>query len=368
MFKLKLSFKFIAEYGALPVSCAFLFFSLPSWAQNYNAIEFDPQVEIRTPAGVRYSSEVTKGRVQAFKDHKQIEVLSYSSEWTVGETVVVTSQLGNLGVIAFLEVQRIDNNQDGSYQITAALLRQSRNAFVQVGDNVEQLDLSSENRKYNGTTDLLVKKSSKDISAKYKPLFTQGISIGETAETLWEDEYLVNWYGYLAYGVSEKTSVSAILPAYLLGAINGTIKHKFFESTSNIFATGLNFARIPNENRSTLNFNLYWDSVSSESVLSHTYLSIALFSFSDAKESVAIKSLGTSSFQTGYEFILNDWDRVLVGPSYNFVAKTIGGYMGYIFIWDTFHLSTTVNATDISEFRYSPENGYYFLLDAYWRF
>ncbi len=333
-----------------------------------NAIDLDAPVEIRTPASVQYTSDITKGRVQSFRDHQIIEVLSFSSTWTVGETIVVTSQKNDLGVIAFLEVKSIHNNQDGSFTLEAQLLRQSRNAFIQVGDNVEQLDLSSNNGKYSGTTDLLVKKSSKDISSKYKPLFTQGISIGETAETLWDDEYLVNWYGYLAYGLNEKTSVSAIMPAYLLGAINGTVKYKFFESTSNIFAAGLNFARIPKENRSTLNFNFYWDSVSSESVLSHTYLSLALFSFVDAEDSIAVKSLGTSSFQTGYEFILKDWDRVLVGPSYNFAAKTIGGYMGYVFIWDTFHLSTTINATDITEFRLDPERGYYFLLDAYWRF
>lgn len=335
---------------------------------SVHAIELENYVEIRTPASVKYNLSFNNGKIRAFKDHKIIEYVSYSSKWTLGETVVVTSQQKNLGVLAFLEVKKIENNQDGTYTVEAVLLRQSRNVFVQLGDNVEQLDLSSTNGRYIGTTDLLVKDSSKDISAKYKPLFTQGISIGETAETLWEDEYLVNWYGYLAYGVNKNLSISGVLPAYFLGAINGTAKYKFFESTSNIFATGLNFARIPKENRSTLNFNFYWDSVSSESVLSHTYLSLALFSFVDAEDSVAIKSLGTSSFQTGYEFILSDWDRVLVGPSYNFAAKTIGGYMGYIFIWDTFHLSTTVNATDITQFEISTEKGYYFLLDAYWRF
>lgn len=348
----------------------FLVCAVPASAfeDNLHAIEIEPPVEIRGPSSVKSDGLVSVGRIINLKNHNIVEVSSFSAKWTVGETVVVTSQAEKLGVIAFLEIQAITNNQDGSYSLVAQLLRQSRNTFIQVGDNVEQLDLSSVNTRYIGTTDLLVKKSSKDISSKFKPLFTQGISIGETAETLWADEYLVNWYGYLAYGVDEKTSISAILPAYLLGAVNGTVKHKFFESYSNIFAAGVNFARIPNENKTTVNLNFYWDSVSSESVLSHTYLSLALVSFVDAKDAMAIKSLGTSSFQTGYEFILTDWDRVLLGPSYNFESKTVGGYVGYIFIWDSFHVSTTLNATDISEFKYDPEKGYYLLLDAYWRF
>jgi hypothetical protein len=120
-----------------------------------------------------------------------------------------------------------------------------------------------------------------------------------------------------------------------------------------------------------LNLNIYWDSISSESTISHTFISIALYSFEEAERATVIKSLGTSSFQSGYEFVLGNWDRVLLGPSYNFENKTLGGYLTYLKIWDRFHLGASLTTTDITEFTLFPQDGgdgYYLSVDAYWRF
>jgi hypothetical protein len=113
---------------------------------------------------------------------------------------------------------------------------------------------------------------------------------------------------------------------------------------------------------------VYWDSISSESVISHTLFTVAAMSFENADDITAIKSLGTSSLQTGYEFILGSWNRVLLGPSYNFETKALGGYLTYLKIWDRFHFSLSVNSTNVSSFKFSPVDGYYFLFDMYWRF
>lgn len=307
-------------------------------------------------------------RIDAITDYKTIKAISYSGDWMLGEIVMVQSQAEAVGTVGFLEITDVLSNNDGTWTITCELVRQSRTGFMQVGDKLFHLDLTSENSRYLGTTDLIIRSRSRWVSSKYKPLFTQGVAVGETAETLWKNEYLIHWFGQISYGLSDRFTIGTIVPADLLGAANFNVKWRFFDSDSNVFATGLTFTKIPNEPRSTLNLNFIWDSVSSSSVVSHTYFTLALFSFDQAQDTTAIKSLGTSSFQTGYEFILSNWDRVLVGPSYNFEKKAVGGYLSYLKIWDKFHLGLSLNSTNISSLKLSATDGYYFAFDAYWRF
>ncbi|AHZ84890.1 hypothetical protein AB1A81_10835 [Bdellovibrio bacteriovorus] len=338
-------------------------------AQASSSMDEEVPIILREPAmEMPKPLPEARGRIDSFIDNKTLRVITTASDWYIGEMVAIESQTPSVGIVGFVEITGIENKQDGTYELICELQRQSRMNFIQIGDQVMHLDLSSENNRYKGTTDLIIKKGTKETSSKYKPLFTQGIAVGETAETLWENEFLITWYGQVNYGWKEWLTVSSIIPADILGAYNATIKSRLYQSASNNFAGGLNFARIPNENRSTLNLNIYWDSISSESVISHTLLSVALFSFEDAANTTAIKSLGTSSFQTGYEFILDNWDRVLLGPSYNFESKAVGGYLSYVKIWDQFHLSFSLNSTDITSLKYAPEDGYYLLFDAYWRF
>lgn len=325
---------------------------------------------LREPAmaGTRVQQYQSSARVEYLVDNKTLKAVSTFNDWHIGDVVALESHTPSVGIIGFVEVLGVENKQDGTYEITCELLRQSRLNFIQVGDQLTHLDLSSGNDKYKGTTDLIIKESDRTISSKYRPLFTQGVSVGETAETLWDDEFLVTWFGQVSYGFKRWLTVSTVVPADLLKAPNASVKVQMYRSYSNVVATGLNFTKIPDQTRSTLNLNFHWDSVSSESVISHTLLSVALFSFEEAEETTAIKSLGTSSLQTGYEFILDNWDRVLVGPSYNFQKKSVGGYLSYLKIWDKFHLSFSLNATDVATFRFSPVDGYYVLFDAYWRF
>ncbi|MGZ3784392.1 MAG: hypothetical protein ACXVC3_07625 [Bdellovibrio sp.] len=333
-------------------------------------IDDEVPIILRGPASENTQSlpVESRARVQSVIDNKTLVALSTFFDWRPGEIVGLESQSPGIGIIAFLEVRSIENKQDGTYEITCELVRQSRMNFIQTGDQLIHLDLTSSNDKYKGTTDLIVKKSNHNISSKYKPLFTQSITAGETAQTLWEDEYLVNWYGQVSYGIKDWLTFNTVLPLDFLGGPNAAAKARVFESFSNVVSTGLTFVKIPNETRSTLNLNVYWDSISSESVISHTLLSVALFSFEQAQDATAIKSLGTSSFQTGYEFILNNWDRLLIGPNYNFEKKAVGGYLTYVRIWDKFHLSFSLNSTNIASLKYAPVDGYYLAFDAYWRF
>lgn len=344
-----------------------VFVSSFAFARGYTDDEVVLTLE-NEPRAEAIKDSNSRARIEAILDSKHIRAISYNGDWYPGEVVFLESQSLGVGVIAFVEIKTILGRQDGSYEIVAELLRQSRANLVQVGDKLLHIDLSSDNPKYKGSTDLMVRHRSPLVSAKYKPLINEGISVGETAQTLWQGEYLVTWYGQVDYGFRDWLTVEAILPAYLVGAYNASAKFRVYSSDSTVISMGPNFARIPNEDKSTLNLNFYWDSISSESTLSHTFFTLALFSFEDAQDTTAIKSLGTSSFQTGYEFIMPNWDRVLLGPTYNFEKKAVGGYLTYMKIWDRFHAAVSINSTNVSSMKLSPVDGYYFTADAYWRF
>ncbi|MFS4461240.1 hypothetical protein [Bdellovibrio sp. HCB2-146] len=335
----------------------------------------DVPIIYREPAGVagkKAPDDFLDGRARArldmIVDNKTVKALSVSDNWYVGQILPVESQTEGIGIVAFVEVRHIERQLDGTIELTCELQRQSRLNFVQIGDQLFQLNLESENEKYLGTTDLLIRHRGATISSKYKPLFTQGIAVGETAETLWEKEYFVNYIAQVSYGVRDWLTIGTWVPGYFIQSGNAYFKSRFWQNNSNIFSGGLSFAKVQDKDSSSLNFNFYWDSISSDTVVGHTFITIALLSFEDAEDSTAIKSLGTSSLQSGYEYIRSNWDRVLAGPSYNFEKKAVGGYLTYLKIWDKFHASVSLNTVDISSMILSPTDGYFFTFDAYWRF
>lgn len=347
----------------------FILFSIacPAWAVD---TDDETPIVLRSPASDEEAPVVhdkAEAFIESFVDNKTFKARGQGTSFEVGEIVAVESKTKDMGVVGFVQVSAVDSQVDGSFIVTCTLLRQSRTNFLQPGDKIFRLDLSSDNNHYKGTTDLIIRKQNPEISAKYKPLFTLGTSAGETAETLWQHEYLVTWYGLVAYGVFDWMTIETVAPADFLHAENLAAKFRMYNSDSNILSSGFSLANIPNQNSATLNVNFFWDSISTEKVIQHTYLTIALYSFSQAQDTTAVKSLGTSSLQTGYEYILDNWDRVLIGPSFNFEKKAVGGYIGYLKIWDRFHFGVSLNSTSITSFKVSPTDGYYVLFDAYWR-
>ena len=306
--------------------------------------------------------------VDSFIDHQKITATSDRDDWEVGEILPVISKNARLGVIGFVEVNSIRALSAIKFELRLQLLRQSRKYFIQTGDVIRRMDLTVNNSDYVGTTDLLIHQSTVNVSSKYRPLVYQGFVIGDTAQTLYEREILFNYFGNLLYGYNEWLTIGTLTTANIFGKPNASFKAKVYDSESTTLATGLSFVRLIQEDEASLNLNLYWDSVSSDSLISHTFISLGLIKWEKAADSAAIKALGSSSFQSGYEIILDNWDRFLVGPSYNFEKKALGGYLSYLWIADRLHAQVSINATDITKLRLDPQDGYYGFIDLYWRF
>lgn len=306
--------------------------------------------------------------ISGYIDEQYLSAVSETNLWEIGEILPIISQNSKIGVFAFVEVQNIKPMKSGQYELRLKLLRQSRKYLIQKGDTIKKLDMMSYNEEFIGTTDLIVKKSELNISSKYRPLFYQGISIGETAQSLYKNEFLINYIGNLFYGATDWLTVGTFAPGNLIQRPNANFKARIWDSEATTLATGLSYVDLQKEQEATLNLNFYWDSTSSESLISHTFLSLGLVKWDGAADAAAIKALGSSSFQSGYELIRSDWDRILIGPNYNFERKALGGFLSYVWIYDRFHAQISVNSTDITKFKLDPREGYYGFFDFYWRF
>ncbi len=305
--------------------------------------------------------------IQNFIDDQNFSAISESKNWEIGEIVPVVSQNAKIGVFAFAEMSSI-KPLNSKYLVRFKLIRQSRKYMIQKEDYIKRIDLSSSDEDYIGTTDLLVKKSQQNISSRYRPLVYQGVFIGETAQVLYKNEFLINFVGNLYFGATDWLSLSTFATLNVLGGPNASMKAKLYDSEATTLSLGISYVGLVQKNQSTVNLNFYWDSTSSDSLISHTVLGLGLVQWEGAADASAIKALGSSSFQTGYEIILSNWDRFLIGPSYNFEKKSLGGYLSYIWIYDRFHLQLALNATDISKYKYDTRDGYFLNFDLFWRY
>lgn len=325
-------------------------------------------------------------RVVELLNSKQVLAEFVDRRFVVGDRLILRSQEEGVGVIAYFVVREVlPVEADGAETVgdetggtdrnltkrkfKADLLRISGNYLIQRGDILIPADLTFENELYGAKTELIDPDGSVGfVSSRYRSLYTQGLGIGETAETLKKDELLLAWYGYLAYGAKDWLTFSSYLPLNAFGASNFQVKARFFNSLENKLAAGLNFFKIPGSTESVFNLSFMWDSFSSSSVITHSYLTLAVVTYDNSKETTAVRSLGSSAIQSGYEFLLSNWSRVLAGPSYNFETKALGGYVSYLKIWEHFHFQLTLASNNLSSVKLDVKDGYYGLIDAYWRY
>ncbi len=290
--------------------------------------------------------------------------------WSIGDIAIIRSSHPKSldETIAVLKVKAILRNSPANENTYLMQVEQlSREYLIQPYDLVTKVTLDSHESNYVATTDLVVRRSNKKISSRYRLLLTQGQNI-ETAETLWKNESLVFWYGLYYFGVTDRISLGTLLPGYLVKSPNLSIKTKIYDGANNLVSIGLTAVKVPDEPVTTLNFNFMWDALNSSSNISHTFLSFAFRRYEDADQRTYIKAFGNTTLQTGHEFLLSNWSRILVGPNINVENKTVGGYLAWVKIFDHFHFQLSLNSTNIQSVRFSEKDGYYPVLDAYWRF
>ncbi|MBC7370351.1 MAG: hypothetical protein H7326_02230, partial [Bdellovibrionaceae bacterium] len=308
----------------MSIRSIFLFFFFAISITAIPAVSFG---QVSRDQMMGFKNDWARAYVQSIDSSTQVTAISSFSEFKIGEILVVQSKDGNGPIIGFLQVYATENQNSERTILKTKLIRHSKYAMIQLGDVLYRMDFNTFHHEYTGTTELILKNNDVNASASYKALTFMGLSSGETAQTLRGGELLFNVLGYFDYGFTSNFSVGTLILADVVGSANIHGKYKFYESESNIFSFGAGYLTAKDKPEGVVNATVYWDSVSSESVISHTNLTIALATFDRAKNLTAIKGAGSSSFQSGYEFVMDDWNRILAGPSYNFENKSVGGYV-----------------------------------------
>lgn len=337
-----------------------IFFQIFAFAVLASADDDFPQL----PAG----SKIDEIPIEDTLNHETLRAAGFGLNPSPGQVLAVRSRDTKVGIIGFVEVVSARMRPDGKTEVVGKVLRLSRSNLVRPRDTLLLIDLSGPQPLYRGHTELLVRDKWLGVSDRYRPLFTQGFSIGETAQTLGDGEVFLGLYGNVAYGLTDWWSIGSFVPGFLLDSPNGSTKWKVVNATNDTVSMGLSVTKIRNSSSTALNLTVFWDSITSDKMISHTLATFAVATLQNVEDTVAIKTAGTSSLQTGYEAILANWDRVLFGPNYNFDTKTIGGYVVYKRIWDHFHLSGSLSTVDMRQLKLDPKTGYVALIEAYWRF
>lgn len=295
--------------------------------------------------------------------------LSASEQPPLGGWILFSFLDGSASVLEIREVR-------SAAVVIAEPVSLSKSSLLTVGAIGKLIRLAQENEVMTAHTELMFKDhrglgnriSDKLVSSRYKPSVYQGITQGETAATLEQGEYMASVYGKVMYGLSSRWLVSTLVTAYLADVYNLEAKYKVWSSDTTFFSLGLGYAKFGRTEENYLNLNLFWDSFSNSKMVSHTYISVALASWKKALDISAVKGAGTSSIHSGYEFLMSNWDRVLIGPSYNFEKKAVGGFLNYVWVWDRLHIMAGLSTNDISKLRIAPEDGYLPGFELYWRF
>lgn len=237
---------------------------------------------------------------------------------------------------------------------------------ILVGDPVEKL--TPDNLKlYHVPGHLsLILGDSEKVPAKYKDLAYLGVFNSE-GHTLAKDEWLVS-LASVQYGLGDTFTLKAQQSLYLDGFANLGFKQRLMRNRFGHLTINSQLARQINRDDWASSLGIVLTLPSNEKFQSHLIINAKLEDIDESNPEVSKLNLfPDSDVRTIYEYITDDWDRFLFGPSFNFDTRTVGGTVSQMWIWDTFHFNLGIGTKDVSELEFKS-NGYYVLFDFFWRF
>ncbi|MGE0632051.1 MAG: hypothetical protein AB7O96_06565 [Pseudobdellovibrionaceae bacterium] len=330
----------------------FLFFFAFSAHSQYPQV---PQGEIRAHVEEIKSSD------------SMIAKMNGSFGWKIGDRAYIVSQDDNKLILAVVEFQGFEESKDKDLRLIFTRRTSLGAGFIRPGDLVTVFDLSTSHSVFKGRNELLVRDRG-DVSSRYKPIITQGLTIGETAQTLSQGDIMIDYTSYTYYGLTNNLTISSWGLGNLFGYPNLALKTRVWNSQFSVLGLGTSMVYDDRSDSGDVAIKLFLDSFDTRNQISHTSLTFSLVRWELKNKDSAIKVGGSRSIQTGYEFILENWDRILIGPSYDFDLKTVGGYISWLQIWDIYHLQIGLTSTNLASFKLDAKNGYFPAIQMYWRF
>lgn len=206
----------------------------------------------------------------------------------------------------------------------------------------------------------------RSIPSKYKELAFYGVFTAD-GHVLDKDELLVGPL-QVQYGVTNDFTVKTVSALFLDGYINAGAKYQIIRNQHAKFSVNSIVA-----NKLTNKDMIFQGGGVLTLPTNSKYQTHFAFSLTFDKKEEDGKSntedfnlFKDSEIRNIYEYVTDSWDRILLGPTYNFTLQTVGGTLSYMWIWDSFHLSAGVGTRDFTELRFG-DNGYYPQFDFFWR-
>lgn len=239
----------------------------------------------------------------------------------------------------------------------------TRNAPVRIFDSTRSYE------SYSGNANRIIRDQPK-IFYKYKPLLNQGLISGETASTLSKKEYLVDMFGSTHYGVTNDFNVGLLTTSLLSDLIVTKFKYRFYKSDYMIMSASLEPKYSLEEETWNHRLSLYFDTISNAKVINHLTLTLNLNRTAKigTQDQEVDKTQIDNKIQTGVEYIMDDWNRIVYGPSFNFDTDSIGGFVSYIILYQSWHFVLSLESQDLSNFTVSSTEGYLPSFYIYYRF
>ena len=296
---------------------------------------------------IRWKS-TTKQRMAPLPD----EIYVVHSQWTERA----------LGFVIIQSATLDGNTSTG----TARVEVHGKEGLVKPGDCLIRVDLTREDPNLPARFDLM-RASSKSASSRYQPLVYTGFVFGQTAANLAPREWILG-PGIAGYGVTPGFQLD-LSPIYaVLGEPNIGFKGKLLEREDYRLTLGTRGYFDLSREDPYGELSLYFDTYSNSRFAS--YNRIKLQTRRARHQGLNPESpppFISAELNVFYGVLLPNWDRLVLGPIFNFVDKTLGGSLGYVMVNDRFSWMFGVQSTDF--LNSSLKRGTLsYVIDAWWRF
>jgi hypothetical protein len=205
-----------------------------------------------------------------------------------------------------------------------------------------------------------------DIPAKFKELAYFGVFTSE-GHTLDAQEFLASPF-QLQYGMTNDFGVKMVSALWLDGYANLGLKYRAIRNKHAKISVNTLGAYKVQSNDYIWQVGGVITLPQNAKFLNHSMVNITLDpQFSAAHATKSLGLFNNSDIRNITEYITDDWNRILYGPTYNVELQTLGGTASYMWIWDTFHMSLGIATQDFTNLNFGT-NGYYYVYDFFWRF
>jgi hypothetical protein len=268
-------------------------------------------------------------------------------------------------VVAFGIVKKIDLKVSPSIALIA-IDEIIDNALVLNKDLIYPLDFNlMKEKNVPGFTSLTLSGDG-TIPARFKELAYFGVFTAE-GHPLDERELLISPF-QLQYGIKNDFGIKMVNALWLDGYANLGLKYRLLRNKyARVTMNTLGAYKIQSRDYIwqvggvvTLPANAKFQN--------HLMINITLDpQFAEAHATKGLRLFQDSDIRSITEYITNDWNRIIYGPTYNVELQTFGGTVSYMWIWDSFHTSLGFATRDFSNLEIGKK-GYYYVYDLFWRF